>query len=435
MSSFVGLLLINVFFVTGADAAACYDDRVDECNCNSVSCTRETCEDDMGGNWTDNCPFSCDPENCDPLAPSPDDPVCTGPPEAIDRFGKKLYRRKLIARDKPQDDSEGTFCHVTFDLCEGESQITHGIDTGYGDYYRIAATREWYNYTGTLEYSYSGMADPEDARSYSPVTPLSENTVQFIIKKALSAYEPDDGSCTPGTDCQFGTSALVCEVPIGSYFLISVVPDQANVESTHYVSVPNFDMTPGSGPYTINVIGQGVALTELNIAAMSELLQPFASDSSFTTIKTVNYLWANSYWSNSAWVWNETDSNDLARQFAREAGKYGIRFNLMHAISREERPEAEFPRINSTVIGDAFNLKNKTDQDQNIKWWVVGAKGFKKSIYPQVLSYGFDMKPCSDAAASKGYPYCGTNSLYEQLERGADPNTRERSDIFKFYEE
>ena len=68
-----------------------YKDEDDKCNCASVACTEATCVDDMGGTWTEDCP-SCDPAECDPLAPSNDntlyvqrDPSCTGPPEAIDR--------------------------------------------------------------------------------------------------------------------------------------------------------------------------------------------------------------------------------------------------------------------------------------------------------------------------------------------------------------
>jgi len=143
-------------------------------------------------------------------------------------------------------------------------------------------------------------------------------------------------------------------------------------------------------------------------------LEPFASDGSFSTIKEVNYLWANSYWSNAEWVFEDgTNSTDLARAFIREGLKYGIRLNLMHSISREQRPEAEWPRTNVDVIGEAFKLTNTTEQDPNIKWFVVGSSGYKKSLYPQILEWGFDLTPCSPAAARKGYPYCGTNALYE----------------------
>merc|ERR1719356_2017435 len=133
-------------------------------------------------------------------------------------------------------------------------------------------------------------------------------------------------------------------------------------------------------------------------------------------------------------MWEPTNPTDLSRQMIREMGKYGIRFNLMHSISREQRPEAGFPRTNVTVIGEAFNLTNTTDQDPNVKWFVVGSGSYKKSIYPQIVEWGFDMAPCP-GAEKKGYPYCGTAALYGQSKPGSDPNDRERSDIFKYYEE
>jgi len=106
----------------------------------------------------------------------------------------------------------------------------------------------------------------------------------------------------------------------------------------------------------------------------------------------------------------------------------------MHSISREERPEAEFPRTNVEVIGEAFDLVNTTDQDPNIKWFVVGSSGYKRSLYPQILEWGFDLVPCSEAAKSKGYPYCGPNSLYEWAPPGAEGlKDRERSDLFQYY--
>merc|ERR1711897_111503 len=189
---------------------------------------------------------------------------------------------------------------------------------------------------------------------------------------------------------------------------------------------------PGNGPYTINVIGQGVALTELNIVAISELLKPFASDGSFSTVKEYNYLWTNRTGLVQNGFWNKLDVDDLARQMALTMGKYGIRFNLMHAISREERPEAEWPRINTQVIGDAFKLTNTTNQDPNIKWLVVGSSSFKKSIYPQILEWGFDVYVLPDAG-SKGYPYIGPNALHQNVEAGGDINARPRSPLFEYY--
>jgi len=61
-------------------------------------------------------------------------------------------------------------------------------------------------------------------------------------------------------------SELACMAPIGSYFLLSKRPDQAGPsDSVHRVYTPNFSMEPGNGPYSINVIGQGIAITETNI--------------------------------------------------------------------------------------------------------------------------------------------------------------------------
>merc|ERR1712003_123608 len=99
-----------------------------------------------------------------------------------------------------------------------------------------------------------------------------------------------------------------------------------------------------------------------------------------------------------------------------------------------DRPEADiYGRADVNSIGEVFNLTNTTDQDPNIKWFIVGSSSYKKSIYPLILEWGFDMQPCPKAE-SKGYPYCGPNALYNQLPPGDDPNERERSDVFKFFE-
>merc|ERR1719491_1082336 len=279
------------------------------------------------------------------------------------------------------------------------------------------------------------MNQADEGRSYSPVNPLHDHTVQMIIKEVTDG-DYEEHECTPGVDCKFGFSELACFAPVGTDFLLSVVPEHSGVDAHHHFAYkPNFSREPGSGPYTINVIGQGVALTELNILAISELLEPFASDGSFSTIKEINYLWANSYWSNAAWAFEESDSNDLARQFLQDLGKYGIRVNLMHAISREVRPEAEFPRTNVTVIGDAFKLTNTSDQDPNIKWFVVGSGKYKASIWSDILEWGFDLQPCSTGPDDPrdGYPYCGPNSLYEWEEMGFNGlDGRERSELFKY---
>jgi len=433
------ILFHNTRFIASDEiSGACYVNHVNECYCNPYSCTKETCEDPDGyvvGEWSSDCPFTCDPVQCasNTLPATDDDPPCTGPAEVQARFGLRLYRRKLIAREIVQKDEEGTFCHVTFRLCEGETMVTHNMDAGLGDYYRFAPTYEFYDWKGTTEYQYAGFAEPQTARSYSPVSSFNREKLEFIIKRDMGRYEGDWADCTPGKDCWFGVSAMVCEMPIGSDVLISKETDHSKVNpSHHYASTSTIDRSPGAGPYTINVIGQGIALTELNIAAMSELLNPFSSDGSFSTVQTFNYLWANSYWSNAKWVWEKTDPSDLARQLKKRMARYGIRFNLMHAISREQRPEAEFPRITSQVIGDAFKLTNTTNQDPNVKWLVVGSSSFKREIYLLVKDYGFDIDVCPDAERF-GWPYCGPNALYGQVPLGADPKFRKRSPLFDYY--
>ena len=98
-----------------------------------------------------------------------------------------------------------------------------------------------------------------------------------MIKKDLGRHEGDDKDCIPGVDYQHGVSTLACEIPVGSDFLLSIVPEHPRYEGANqYAYVPNYERTPGAGPYTINIVGQGIALTELNILAFSELLAPFA---------------------------------------------------------------------------------------------------------------------------------------------------------------
>ena len=100
------------------------------------------------------------------------------------------------------------------------------LDMGYGDYYRLKATPEWCDYSGTAGYGYAGMYECDGARSYSPVNPMNENTAQFIIKKdgpyadegrtqRFPPCDPDDEPCDPpefectvGVDCKFGFSEV-----------------------------------------------------------------------------------------------------------------------------------------------------------------------------------------------------------------------------------
>jgi len=425
--------------LSGVDSQGCkgglssyqknYDGDRDACNLNQVTCDESSCKK-MGGEWTDDCPTY---DGCDPFATSDDDPSCTGPPEKVDRYGQKLYRRKVLANEKLQDTEERTLCHITLELCEGESMITQGVDIGYGDVYRLGAGEEWFDYTGTDDYKYAGMPSGHyHSRSYNAVGPMNENKVQLLIKQV--GPFPEERGCTAGVDCHFGISELACMAPVGSELLLSTVSEHGTTEDQiHNMQKPNFSREPGSGPYTINFVGQGVAISEINIAIVSELLEPFASDGSLSTIKEVNFLWSNSYWSDTEYMTDDTNPTDIAVKMFRDLANYGIRLNLMHAISRETHPEAEWPRVDVDVIGKAFKLTNTTNQDPNIKWFVVGAGYYKTSIYAKIEEWGFDLSGC--LASHTSYPKCGTNSLYVREAAGADGfKNRGRSKLFQYYE-
>ena len=96
-------------------------------------------------------------------------------PELTDVKGNQLFRRTLIAREFLQDDDEGRIIKVTFKLCKDESELQfpdtgYGpsyIDVGVGDYFRLAPTREWWNYTGVPGGPrYSGFKGVTGTRAY-----------------------------------------------------------------------------------------------------------------------------------------------------------------------------------------------------------------------------------------------------------------------------
>jgi hypothetical protein len=264
---------------------------------------------------------------------------------------------------------------------------------------------------------------------------MNENTAQFIMK-VVRANEKDR-NCTRGVNCNMGLTELACmHLPVGSDLLMTKVPhhDPVNPNSTNMAHVANFDYSCGAGPYTVNFIGQGIAITETHPGAINALLNPIQEDGCVSPVEKVNVLWANSYWSNAAWVFDETNSTDLARSFVRDIAKHGKRVNLMHAISREERPEASYGRINDAQdLARVFNLTSGP-QDPNVKWHVVGSSSYKKAMYQYMQELGFNLKPCP-GAENKGSPVCGPNSLYENAPPGLESlGSRTRSALFKSYE-
>jgi hypothetical protein len=353
-----------------------------------------------------------------------------------------VYRRKLIHKDFWGTEEEGMFCHLVLELCDGESSITHGVDFGHGDLYRLMPAPEWCDYKGNDTYNYNNTlysrCGPHSSgdRAYSPINPMNENTAQFIMK----VYRADEEkrNCTRGVNCNMGLSELACmHLPVGSELLMTKVPhhDPVNPNSTNMAHVANFNYSCGSGPYTVNFIGQGVALTETHPGAINALLNPISEDGCVSPVEKVNVLWANSYWSNAAWAFEETNSTDLARSFVSDIAKHGKRVSLMHSISRENRPEASYGRINNAQdLAKVFNLPNTTKQSPNIKWHVVGSSGYKKAMYGYMQELGFDLAPCP-GAENKGSPVCGPNSLYENAPPGLEAaSKRSRSALFKHYE-
>ena len=65
-------------------------------------------------------------------------------PVYTDVKGNGFFERRLISREIVETDeehqSEETIMRIVMELCPGESQIKEGIDSGLGDYYRMAPT-------------------------------------------------------------------------------------------------------------------------------------------------------------------------------------------------------------------------------------------------------------------------------------------------------
>jgi len=380
--------------------------------------------------------------------------LCRRPvePELVDVKGNRLFRRKLIAREFLQDDDEeGRIIKVTFQLCKEESELhfpntndaSYGpsyIDVGVGDYFRLAPTREWWNYTGVPGGPrYSGYRGVEGTRAYSPVGPMQNNTVELMIKSTTSKYEYDtDGNprtdCVAGISCQIGMSRLLYELPLGEDVLFTERPEHTlkvgeDYKVGYYANNMNVERGPEDGPYTINLIGQGIAPTEINVVALSELKSP--------QTEKVTILLANSYWSNVEWGWTKTSSNDLVRELFQQQGKYGARLELKYAISREDRPESTLGqgRIDIDKIQQAFNVTKQPTgtHDPNVKWLVVGNSAFKQTIYPMLLELGYALERAPDDEYSIYYD--GQNSLYTKLLQNDDPYLRDKSPLYQYYEE
>jgi len=214
-------------------------------------------------------------------------------------------------------------------------------------------------------------------------------------------------------------------------------PEQSYLEAYkvgYYANNINVErMTPDSEDvepiYTINMIGMGIAPTEINIVALSELKSPLT--------KKVTILLANSYWSNVEWAWTKTPSNDMYRELFQQQGKYGARLAFEYAISREDRPESTLGqgRIEMDTIQQAFNVTKQPrgTHDPHVKWLIVGNTDFKQKYYPMLLDLGYDLVRAPDDQYSIYYD--GQNSLYTKLLRDDNPYLRDKSPLYQYYEE
>jgi len=373
-------------------------------------------------------------------------------PVSVDDKHNEMYPRKLIGREildyDEAHDEEETIMRITMELCPGESQITEGIDSGLGDYYRISPTNETIAHYRETGFNFNDAGYPNLSRAYSPTTILKKNYAEFLIKVERPTEACSCGDkcpkyvCCDGV-CATGLTYMLLTADIGTTFLMTRRMEHAYWEDRevgYYAHYLNID--EDKGPYTINFIGGGIALTEINVVALSELLGPLFNSG---VVGDVNYLWSNRYYDNMAWVYELAPinkgypDNDLATTFSRMEGGYGSRVNVGLVFSREERFESPFPegRFTQTTIEEFFGVTKKEcgDQSENILWLVVGSSGFKKSTY--------ELLDCSDGGLGfnltvglddqYGINKEGPNALYHYLTPEDDPMDRKPSPVYRKY--
>jgi len=384
-------------------------------------------------------------------------------PYLTDEKGNALYERTLVRREILESDAEhqfeGTIMKIVMSLCPGDSQITERVDSGLGDYYRIAPTnRTIAKYVREEQLQFADGGYPTYSRAYSPVTILDNNFAEFLIKverpgkscpftdgKKSCKYYTADAVGNPQSTGTTGLTYMLLTSDIGTTFLMTNEPEHGywDIDRTGYprkegyyahelniVDDPiseNFD-----GPYTLNFIGGGIALTELNVVSLSELLSKYVKAG---VVDKVNYLWSNSYYNLMSWVYDPNVAGEnLATEFSRSLGKYGVQANIGLVFSQEDRPESQFPkgRFTQGTIEEFFGV-SKTECE--IKWLVVGSSGFKRATY-ELLNcddggLGFDLVNATDDRY--GINKEGANAFYTSLARDANPADRKPSPVYRKY--
>lgn len=373
-------------------------------------------------------------------------------PTITDDKGNEFFGRKLTDRQFVEDDVEGQIMRIIFDLCPDESQITEEMDSGSGDYYRIAPTNETIANYKEKGFNFAGTY-PNLSRAYSPVTILNKNYAELLIKvekpgecgcKELDPPRECKYECCGGT-CDTGITYMLATAPIGTVFLMTrkvehgYWADRDQGYYAHEISVvEDPDSDAYEGPYTLNFIGGGIALTEILVVSLSELLDS-------EVVEKVNYLWSSQYYNNLKWVYDlhpknqGYTSNDLATTFTRQLGKYGSRASIEYVFTQEERDESPYPRgrINTDIIKDYFGVSEAPcgEQPKNILWLVVGSSGFKRAMYEMLDcsegGLGFDLTPAPDDGY--GINKVGANSMYNYIARDEDPSDRKPSPVYKKY--
>jgi len=388
-------------------------------------------------------------------------------PVYTDEKGNGLYERRLISREILESDAEhqfeGTIMRIVMSLCPGESQIKERLDSGLGDYYRIAPTnRTIAKFVREENLQFPDTGYPTYSRAYSPVTVLDDGFAEFLIKvdrpgktlppqpcpfkdgKSVCKYYTADADGNPLSTGKTGLTYMLLTSKIGTTFLMTNKPEQGFWESRkegYYAHELNIVDDPKSedfeGPYTLNFIGGGISITELNVLSLSELLSEYTKAG---VIEKVNYLWANKYYNLVSWVYDPSvPGGDLATTFSRQLGKYGSQVNLGLVFSKEDRPESPFPkgRFNQTTIEEFFGVTKKEcgKQSKKIKWLVVGSSGFKKETYQLLncsdVGLGFDLVNATDDQF--GINKEGPNAFYKFLSRGDNAADRKPSPVYQKY--